>query len=222
MSAEGFLSQKQRHPVAMAAALSINLAAVTALMLAKMGVPIAPPGVIELINPTLDPPKPEPVSEPPRSDDPVIKRPVYVPDKVVDSDPVDTGTSVTGTGDPPVTGSPGDGQTGTRGEPQPTPTSTPTPVITEATPLGSAARDFQPPYPSQLLRMGVEGKAVVRVLIGTDGRVKQVAVIAADDPLFAEATERQALRKWRFKPGTRDGVPAESWKQMTVRFEIRS
>ena len=88
-------------------------------------------------------------------------------------------------------------------------------------PLPSAAREFQPPYPPQLLRTGVEGKAVVRVLVGTDGRVKQVAVISADDPLFADATERQALRRWRFKPATRDGVAVESWKQLTVRFEIR-
>jgi protein TonB len=220
MSAEGFLNQKQRHPVAMAAALSINVAAVTALMLAKMGVPVLPPGVIPLINPTLDPPPPEPVVEPPMTKDPTAPTPVYVPPKIVGSDPVDPGPTVTSTDDPAISGEPGAGGTANRVEPQPTPT--PLPVITEPAPLGAAARDFQPPYPSQLLRMGVEGKAVVRVLIGTDGRVKQVAVISADDPLFAEATERQALKKWRFKPGTRDGVPVETWKQMTVRFEIRA
>ena len=60
------------------------------------------------------------------------------------------------------------------------------------------------------------------MLIGTDGRVKQVEVVSTDDPLFADAAERQALRRWRFKPATRDGVPVQSWKQMTVRFEIRA
>lgn len=220
MSAEGFLNQKQRHPVAMAAALSINVAAVTALMLAKMGVPVAPPKIIELINPTPDPPPPEPVVEPPVNQDPIIKRPVYIPPRQVDSDPIDRGETLTGRSEPPLSGEPDAGDTGTRVEPQPTPT--PLPVITEPVPLGSSVRDFQPPYPSQLLRMGVEGKAVVRVLVGPDGRVKQVAIISADDPLFAEATERQALRKWRFRPGTRNGTPVESWKQLTVRFEIRS
>ncbi len=220
MPAEGFLSTKQRHPVAMVAALSINVAAVGALMLAKMGVPVAPPKIIELINPTPDPPIPEPMVEPPTSQDPVIKRPVYIPPRTVESESVDPGAGLSGTGDPPLSGEAGAGDPAGRAEPEPRPS--PTPVLVEPVPLPSAAREFQPPYPSQLLRMGVEGKAVVRVLIGTDGRVKQVAIISADDPLFAEATERQALRRWRFRPGSRDGTPVESWKQMTVRFEIRT
>jgi protein TonB len=220
MTAQGFLNQKRSHPVAMVTAISINLAAVTALMLVEMGVPIAPPGVFELINPTLDPPPPpDRVVEPPETQGPVTRTPVYVPPKNVESDPADPGSILEGTGDPPITGDPGTGETITRAEPEPKPI--PLPVLTEPVPLSSAVRDFQPPYPSQLLRLGVEGKAVVRVLIGADGRVKQVAVISADDPLFAEATERQALRKWRFKPATRDGAPVESWKQMTVRFEIK-
>ena len=221
MTAQGFLNQKRSHPVAMATAISINLAAVTALMLVEMGVPVLPPDPFTLIEPTIDPPPPPPtrVVEPPKAEGPVRRATVYVPPTQVDGGKTDPGSTIVGTGDPPITGDPGAGGTATRVEPETKPT--PLPILTEAVPLGSALRVFQPPYPSQLLRMGVEGKAVVRVLIGADGRVKQVAVISADDPLFAEATERQALRKWRFKPPTRDGAPIETWKQMTVRFEIR-
>lgn len=220
MRTEGFLNQKQRHPVAMTLAVSINLAAVTALMLAKMGVPVAPPGVIDLINPTPDPPKPDETKPDPPIKVPTARSTPHIPEPQVPSDVPDSGASIAGTGDAVPGGWQGDA--GTQAEPRPEPTPTPMPLITEPVPLPSAARDFQPPYPSQLLRMGVEGKAVVRVLIGADGRVTQVAIIAADDPLFAEATERQALRKWRFRPATRDGQAIESWKQMTVRFEIRS
>lgn len=219
MTADGFLNQKQRHPVAMTAALAINIAAVSAVMLAKSGVIALPPGAIPTIL-IRELPPPDPI-ETPVAKAPEAKTEVYIPPRktpVASQDvPVIKGTDVqpdytgAGTADP---------------NPQPTPAATatpiPNPVIVDAAPLGSAARDFQPPYPPQLLRTGIEGKAVVRVLIGTDGRVKQVAIISADDPLFADATERQALRKWRFKPATRDGVAVESWKQMTVRFEIRS
>jgi protein TonB len=103
-----------------------------------------------------------------------------------------------------------------------TPSPTPAPVLTGAAPDPRFAGDFQPSYPPQLLRTGIEGKTVVKVLIGTDGRVKQVAIVSTDDPLVADATERQALRRGRFKPATRDGVAVESWKQMTVRFELRA
>jgi protein TonB len=82
------------------------------------------------------------------------------------------------------------------------------------------ARDFQPAYPSQGIRSSLEGNATVRVLIGVDGRVKAVEPVRASDPMFFEATRRQALAKWRFKPATRGGVPQESWKTMSVRFEL--
>ncbi len=78
----------------------------------------------------------------------------------------------------------------------------------------------QPPYPRSLQADGVEGVAVVRVLVGTDGRVKAVESMRADDTLFFEATREHALRKWRFSPATEDGRPVESWREMTVRFVI--
>jgi protein TonB len=60
----------------------------------------------------------------------------------------------------------------------------------------------------------------VRVLIGTDGRVKEVQQISAASTAFFEATRKQALTKWRFTPGTRDGAPVEAWRTMAVRFEL--
>lgn len=218
MQAGGFLNQRQRHPVAMTAAITINLAAVTALMLAKSGVIPLPPKVIPLINiaSPIPPPPIDEVQPETRPSDP----PIYVPPRVVPG-PDQEGQAVLGQTEI-YPQSNGNASEAIDPGPKPEPTSTPLPVLIDATPLPSAIRDFQPPYPPQLLRTGVEGKAVVRVLVGTDGRVKQVAVISADDPMFADASERQALRKWRFRPATRDGAPVESWKQMTVRFEIRS
>ncbi len=79
---------------------------------------------------------------------------------------------------------------------------------------------FQPDYPGTMIRAGLEGVAVVRVLIGTDGRVKAVEAVRADEEDFLKVTRAHALRKWRFKPATQDGIPIESWKEMTVRFEM--
>lgn len=58
------------------------------------------------------------------------------------------------------------------------------------------------------------------MLIGTDGRVKQVERVSAASEAFWQATERQALSRWRFRPALRDGVAVESWRTMTVRFEM--
>lgn len=79
---------------------------------------------------------------------------------------------------------------------------------------------LQPPYPAEEQRAGREGRVTLRVLVGADGRVKQVEKVAATSDAFYTATEKQALGRWRFKPATRDGVPFEQWKTMSVRFVL--
>jgi protein TonB len=95
-------------------------------------------------------------------------------------------------------------------------------VMTEAQPDPRFAAVLQPPYPSAMARLEIEGRVVIRVLIGTDGRVKAVEPVSATDPAFHEATAAQALRRWRFKPATKDGVPVESWRTMAVRFQLET
>lgn len=82
------------------------------------------------------------------------------------------------------------------------------------------ASKFQPDYPSSMVRMELEGKVSLKVLVGTDGRVKQVQILSATEPAFASATERQALNSWRFKPATKDGVPYETWYTTSVIFKL--
>lgn len=80
--------------------------------------------------------------------------------------------------------------------------------------------DLQPSYPLDLIRLGVEGSVTVRVLVGTNGRVKSVEAVRVANQGFLTVTREQALRKWRFSPATRDGVAIESWREMTVRFQL--
>jgi protein TonB len=60
----------------------------------------------------------------------------------------------------------------------------------------------------------------VRLLIGADGRVKAVEKVRAASDAFWRATERQALRHWRFTPAMVDGKPVESRTTVTVHFEL--
>lgn len=217
MYADGFLNQRQRHPYAMGAAIALNLAGVAAVMLARNHyVPKQPNGplVVETY-PVLPPPPPNPDPPKPRTQTPPTAAPSPIPPPP--PPPVDTSTSQTTTSAWPDTGGSID-LPPVKPTPTPTPSATPEPVLTGPIQIGT---DAQPAYPPSLQRQGVEGVVVVRVLIGTDGRVKQVEIVSSDDPAFADATERQALRKWRFRPATRDGVPVESWKKLTVRFQLR-
>lgn len=115
---------------------------------------------------------------------------------------------------------PGTGTGPTIAEPPPLPAPPPKLVLAQLDQRYMAS--FQPDYPPREQGGGIEGVARVRVLIGTDGRVKQVELVSADSPGFYDATKRRALAKWRFKPAMRGGVAEESWKEMVVRFEIKN
>lgn len=213
--AGGFLDQKTRSPLGLGAAIAINGAVVGALLFAAPAVVKQLPTVIEMINVTPEKP-PEPVVEPPKarveaqqpkSQILVAKPPVASkePDFVKADDMF-----------PPLKPGTGEG-TGTIVDPLP---KQHIPVLTGSKIHPRYVDALQPPYPAGMQRIGMEGVAIVRVLVGTDGRVKRVERVEAADDAFFKATETQALRKWRFVPATRDGVAIEEWRTMTVRFRL--
>jgi periplasmic protein TonB len=114
--------------------------------------------------------------------------------------------------DPPIPG------TGDIGKVEPI--KSPPPVIVGAQIDPRYAGMLQPPYPAEEVRAGRNGRVVLRVLVGADGRVHQVERVEATSDAFFAAAERQALAKWRFTPATRDGVAIEQWKVMNLRFEL--
>lgn len=98
----------------------------------------------------------------------------------------------------------------------------PEPVIVAARLNSRYADRFQPVYPPSQLRLEREAEVSVRVLVGSDGRVKQIELIDSPHADFWNATRKQALKYWRFTPATQDGKPVESWMTLKVRFEINS
>ena len=185
---------------------------------------LLPKEVIDIVRPSPpietypvpeDPPPPERTPEPQaetkvaRRATPETRRPTAVdPDILLPDDSVITG----GTGGedwlkpiPPYT------------PPPPPPAD---PVLTEAQIDPRALPQFQPDYPGQMIRQGVEGKVTVRVSITAQGRVSAIERIEASDEAFWQATRRHALRAWRFRPATRDGVAVASVKLLTVRFTL--
>jgi len=95
---------------------------------------------------------------------------------------------------------------------------TPVPVRRQAELIGS---DLQPPYPASEERAQRSGSVQIRVTIGANGRVVAAERVSATSDAFYAATERQALRHWRFRPATVDGRPVEASRIMTVTFRIQ-
>ncbi|MEZ5710486.1 MAG: TonB family protein [Blastomonas sp.] len=165
-------------------------------------------------------PEPDTRPPPPSSSEPKPSSPIHMPDRVITeplpSDPAPFATTSDYPVDPPPF-LPGSGTGITEAPVKPH-----VPVKIGPKPDPRFGDAFQPDYPVGKLRREIEGMVRVRVLVGTDGRVKQVEQLSATDSDFWETTRRQALRKWRFLPATEDGRKVERWHELTVRFELTS
>ena len=84
----------------------------------------------------------------------------------------------------------------------------------------TVVHQVEPLYPDILRRAGVEGRVVVRVLIGVDGRAEDVVVLRSDHEGFDRATV-EAVRTWRFTPAIQAGQPVRVWMTIPVRFRQR-
>jgi protein TonB len=219
MYAEHRYAPQQSRAVSFGAAFAINGALIAGLILAAPEITPKPePTVLKTENIPLELAPPEKPKEQPKIE-PEARRdpPIYVPDTPIRTE---TDNSIRTTNEPPLPPLPPYQPPAPTGDPIVAEPPAPMPPLIGAEQDGRFARDFQPGYPSIELRAQRDGVVRIKVLIGTDGRVKAAQSVSATSDAFFDATRRQALSKWRFKPATRGGVPQESWKTLTVRFEL--
>ena len=77
-----------------------------------------------------------------------------------------------------------------------------------------------PRYPPLALRRGWEGTTVVRIVVQPDGRVSRVEVDQSSGFELLDDAALEAIRSWRFQPGTRGGLVSESEILHRVRFRL--
>ena len=172
------------------------------------------PLTIYAVPPRAPPPKPEPQPQARAKAHP--SAPIDLPPTQAQTDPKAPFTP------PPQPAQPDPG-TLTAADPGPIavePVKPPPPLLTQASVDERYQRDFQPLYPPAEQRAGRDGVVVLKVLIGGDGRGRAALQLSATSDEFWRVTQKQALARWRFRPATRDGIPVEAWKTMTVRFHL--
>jgi protein TonB len=93
---------------------------------------------------------------------------------------------------------------------KPAPVNTPPRVI----------RKVEPVYSDEGRKGKVEGTVVLKVTVGTDGRAIDIQVMK---PLGAglDQSAIDAVEKWLFKPGTRDGEPVAVYATVEVPFRLK-
>ena len=76
----------------------------------------------------------------------------------------------------------------------------------------------QPEYPEEAKQQHIQGRVVMKVLVGTNGLVQDLVVTSGDPQLVKAATN--AVKQWRFKPHRLKGQQVEFETQITVNFAL--
>ncbi|BBO86464.1 hypothetical protein DSCO28_70300 [Desulfosarcina ovata subsp. sediminis] len=88
-------------------------------------------------------------------------------------------------------------------------------------PLTTLAR-IPPVYPTRAKREGIQGWVKVRFMVTARGTVDQVTIVDASPPEVFDRSVTHCVSGWRFRPGTVEGVPVNTWAETTVTFELKS
>jgi len=81
-------------------------------------------------------------------------------------------------------------------------------------------RDLPPVYPDEARFNGWEGRVVLELLVGEDGRVAKVRVLQSSGRACLDQAAVTAARHWRYRPAQRNGVVTAVWVQRAVRFRL--
>jgi protein TonB len=87
------------------------------------------------------------------------------------------------------------------------------------TPLGYG-RLHAVPYPGPSARRGEHGLVLLRVLIGSDGVPQRIEIEKSSGFLALDRAARDAVMKWRFTAGTKNGVPYTAWGRVPIEFQL--
>ena len=80
-----------------------------------------------------------------------------------------------------------------------------------------AIAQIAPKYPQELVKARIEGRVTVVFLLDETGKVQDPRVDSSTRPEF-EKPALEAIRKWRFRPGQREGQPVKTYLRQPFRF----
>lgn len=186
---------------------------------------VPPPAPVQPVVPTpplppapLPPEKPRPVAQRPRPQTPA---PAPAPRPVAAPSPAPAPQAPVGVAEPqppaPPIAAP------MTAAPAPAPATAPAPAP-PAVQLPSTDADYlqnpPPAYPAFSMRLREQGKVLLHVQISAQGTALDAQVKRSSGYPRLDRAAVEAVRKWRYVPGKRGGVPETMWFDVPVIFEL--
>lgn len=83
-------------------------------------------------------------------------------------------------------------------------------------PLGN----LPPAYPAQARMRRVQGDVTLEFIVASDGTTGNITVTTAHPPGIFDHAAIQAVQRWRFQPGIRDGMPVATRVRQQLTFNL--
>jgi TonB family protein len=80
--------------------------------------------------------------------------------------------------------------------------------------------DPKPEYPREVMGKRIRGTVVLECVVLTSGRVGEIRVKTPLEPAL-DAAAKQALQRWQFEPGTKDGKPVSVQVEVEMTFQLQ-
>jgi TonB family protein len=90
--------------------------------------------------------------------------------------------------------------------------------VSQGVSTGLLIKKVSPSYPTNALRMRIEGDVELTATISKQGEISQVKVLSGNSQLTRAAAD--AVKQWKYKPYLLNGEPVEIQTQITVKFRL--
>lgn len=75
-------------------------------------------------------------------------------------------------------------------------------------------------YPKEASLQGIQGRVILRVRVGVDGRPADAEVARSSGHALLDSAALEQVKAWRFKPATEDGKPVPGTVSVPVIFQM--
>lgn len=94
------------------------------------------------------------------------------------------------------------------------------------TPLAGVQLEYAfapaPPYPRDAARLGLQGRVLLKILVGTDGKPLDVQISSSSGHKTLDDTaKRFVLKNWRFQPAMRNGQAVQAYGMVPIDFSMQ-
>jgi TonB family protein len=95
-------------------------------------------------------------------------------------------------------------------------------VTPRAQTMPTVVREVKPDYTAEAKQRGIQGTVELSVVVNDDGTVGEVKVTRSlDDKYGLDEQAVMAMKKWQFKPGTKDGKPVAVEVTVEMSFKLK-